>query len=98
MLGGITIKQAYGIPLVCTTHSLEPLRPWKREQLGGGYDASAWVERTALEMADAIVAVSEGTREDIIRLFDVDPERVHIIHNGIDLDLYRPTTSTAALE
>ncbi len=98
MLGGISVKQAYGIPLVATTHSLEPLRPWKREQLGGGYDASAWVERTALEMADAIVAVSQGTRDDVVRLFDVDPARVHVIHNGIDLTLYRPTTSMAALE
>jgi glycogen synthase len=98
LLGGISVKLAYGIPLVVTTHSLEPLRPWKREQLGGGYDASAWVERTAIEMADAVIAVSEGTRDDITRLFDVDPARVHVIHNGIDLDLYRPTTSTAALE
>ena len=97
-LGGISVKQAYGVPLVVTTHSLEPLRPWKREQLGGGYDLSAWVERTALEMADAVVAVSEGTREDVLRLFDVVPERVHVIHNGIDLELYRPATSTAALE
>jgi glycogen synthase len=97
-LGGITVKQAYGIPLVATTHSLEPLRPWKREQIGGGYELSSWVERTALEMADAIVAVSQGTREDVLRLFDVEPERVHVIHNGIDLDLYRPTRSTAALE
>jgi alpha-maltose-1-phosphate synthase len=97
-LGGIVVKQAYGIPLVLTTHSLEPLRPWKREQLGGGYDASAWVERTALEMADAIVAVSQGTRQDVLTHFNVDPERVHVIHNGIDLDLYRPTTSTSALE
>jgi starch synthase len=97
-LGGITIKQAYGIPLVVTTHSLEPLRPWKREQLGGGYDASAWVERTSLEMADAIVAVSQGTREDVLKHFNVDPDRVHVIHNGIDLDLYQPTTSTATLE
>jgi glycogen synthase len=97
-LGGILVKQAYGIPLVLTTHSLEPLRPWKREQLGGGYDLSAWVERTALEMSDAVVAVSEGTREDILRLFDVRPERVHVIHNGIDLDLYRPATDTDALE
>src|SRR5258706_491807 len=64
-LGGITIKQAYGVPLVLTTHSLEPLRPWKREQLGGGYDASAWVERTAIEMADAVIAVSQGTRDDV---------------------------------
>jgi glycogen synthase len=97
LLGGICVKQAYGIPLVVTTHSLEPLRPWKREQLGGGYDLSAWVERTALEMADAVIAVSEGTREDVLRLFDVAADRVHVIHNGIDLDLYSPRTSTAAL-
>ena len=97
-LGGITVKQAYGIPLLLTTHSLEPLRPWKREQLGGGYDLSAWVERTAIEMADAVIAVSEGTREDVLRLFDVKPERVHVIHNGIDLDLYQKTASTDALE
>jgi glycogen synthase len=97
-LGGIVTKQAYGIPLVVTTHSLEPLRPWKREQLGGGYGASAWVERTAVEMADAIIAVSQGTRDDVIRLFDVDPDRVHVIHNGIDLSLYRPVPETDALE
>ena len=70
-LGGILAKLAYGIPLVVTVHSLEPLRPWKREQLGGGYDASSWVERTALEMADAVIAVSEGTREDVVRHFAV---------------------------
>lgn len=98
LLGGISIKLAYGIPLVVTTHSLEPLRPWKREQLGGGYDLSAWVERTAIEMADAVIAVSEGTRQDVTSLFNVDPARVHVIHNGIDLDLYRPVSSTAALE
>jgi glycogen synthase len=98
LLGGISVKLAYGIPLVVTTHSLEPLRPWKREQLGGGYDLSAWVERTAIEMADAVIAVSEGTRQDVISLFNVDPARVHVVHNGIDLDLYRPAASTAALE
>ena len=96
--GGITVKLAYGIPLVLTTHSLEPLRPWKREQLGGGYDASVWVERTALEMADAIIAVSQGTRDDVLQHFDVDPARVHVIHNGIDLDLYRPVGATDALD
>ena len=64
--GGILAKLALGIPLVITTHSLEPLRPWKREQLGGGYDVSAWVERTAIEMADAVIAVSEGTRADVL--------------------------------
>ena len=97
-LGGIVTRQAYGIPLVITTHSLEPLRPWKREQLGGGYDASAWVERTAIELAEAVIAVSRETREDVLRLFDVDPERVHVIHNGIDTDEYRPTPATDALE
>ncbi len=97
-LGGILIKQAYEIPLVVTVHSLEPLRPWKREQLGGGYDLTCWVERTALYMADAVIAVSQGTREDVLRLFDVDPARVHVIHNGIDLALYRRTQRTAALE
>ena len=86
---GILMKLNYGRPLVLTAHSLEPLRPWKREQLGGGYDFSLWVERTAMEMADAVIAVSESTRADILRLFDVDPERVHVIHNGIDLEEYR---------
>jgi len=83
-LGGILLKQNYGIPLVLTVHSLEPLRPWKREQLGGGYDFSCWVEKTAIEMADAVIAVSESTRADVLRLFDADPERVHVIHNGMD--------------
>jgi starch synthase len=93
-LAGILAKLAYGIPLVITVHSLEPLRPWKREQLGGGYDVSTWVERTALEMADAVIAVSSDTRADILRLFNVPSERVHVIHNGIDADEYRPTQET----
>ncbi len=96
--GGILVKQAYGLPLVITTHSLEPLRPWKREQLQGGYDLSAWVERTAIQMADAVIAVSKGTRDDVLRLFDVPAERVHVIHNGIDTNDYAPTQETAALE
>jgi glycogen synthase len=96
--GGILAKKNYGIPLVITVHSLEPLRPWKREQLAGGYDFSLWVEKTALEMADAIVAVSHETKGDIERLFDVEPARVHVIHNGIDLDKYRKVDSTDALE
>lgn len=96
--GGILARKNYGIPLVITVHSLEPLRPWKREQLGGGYDFSLWIEKTALEMADAIIAVSGETKQDIGRLFDVDPERVHVIHNGIDLQQYRKVTSTKALE
>lgn len=96
--GGILAKKNYGIPLVITTHSLEPLRPWKREQLAGGYDFSVWVEKTALEMADAVIAVSNETKGDIGRLFDVDPNRVHVIHNGIDLDEYRKVDSTGTLE
>lgn len=87
--GGVLAKLMYGIPLVITAHSLEPLRPWKREQIGRGYDFSAWLEKTALEMADAIIAVSTSTRDDILRLFDVKPERVHIIANGIDTDEYK---------
>ncbi|PYK85797.1 MAG: glycogen synthase [Verrucomicrobia bacterium] len=96
--GGILAKLNYAIPLVITVHSLEPLRPWKREQLGGGYDFSVWVEKTALEMANAIIAVSNETRRDIERLFDVDLTRVHVIHNGIDLEQYRRVDSTAALK
>ena len=97
-LAGILTKISYGIPLVVTTHSLEPLRPWKREQLGRGYDLSSWVEKTALEMADAIVAVSRETKADILRLFDVRPERVTVIYNGIQIDEYRPTAETGALQ
>ncbi|HKP02439.1 MAG TPA: glycogen synthase [Chthoniobacterales bacterium] len=95
--GGILAKMNYGLPLVITVHSLEPLRPWKREQLGGGYDFSVWVEKTALEMADAVIAVSAQTKADIERLFNVEPSRLHVIHNGIDLEEYRKTDSTAAL-
>ena len=96
--GGILAKKNYGTPLVITVHSLEPLRPWKREQLAGGYEFSLWVEKMALEMADAIIAVSSETKRDIERLFDVDSTRIHIIHNGIDLDQYRKVDSTAALK
>lgn len=95
--GGILAKMNYGLPLVITVHSLEPLRPWKREQLGGGYDFSVWVEKTALEMADAVIAVSGQTKADIERLFNVQPDRLHVIYNGIDLEEYRKTDSTAAL-
>jgi glycogen synthase len=97
-LAGLLARSAYGIPLVLTVHSLEPLRPWKREQLGGGYDVSAWVERTAIEEADAVIAVSRETRADVLRLFDVDEARVHVIHNGIDAGFYQPDPSTEALE
>ena len=96
--GGILAKKNYGLPLVITVHSLEPLRPWKREQLAGGYDFSLWVEKTALEMADAVIAVSDATKRDIERLFNVDPARIHVIHNGIDLSQYRKLDSTGALK
>jgi starch synthase len=97
-LGGILVRQGYGIPLAITVHSLEPLRPWKREQLRGGYDLSVWIEQTALAMADAVIAVSKGTREDILRVTDVRPERVHVIYNGIDTTLYKPVRAIDALE
>jgi len=96
-LGGIFAKLNYGIPLVITIHSLEPLRPWKREQLGGGYDFSLWVERTAIEMADAIIAVSKGTRDDVLRNFQVDPRKIQVIYNGIDTDEYHKVPDTEAL-
>lgn len=95
---GILMKLNYGRPLVLTVHSLEPLRPWKREQLSGGYDFSCWVEKTAIEMADAVVAVSESTKADVLRLFDVDPARVQVIHNGIDLEEYRERRDEAVLK
>ena len=95
--GGILAKLNYGLPLVITVHSLEPLRPWKREQLGGGYDFTVWLERTALEMADAVIAVSSETKADIERLFHVDPSRLHVIYNGIDPAEYRKIESTTEL-
>lgn len=82
----------YGIPHVLTAHSLEPLRPWKAEQLGGGYRVSLWVERTAVEAADAVIAVSSGMREDVLRVYPgLDPNRVHVVKNGIDTDVWYPT-------
>ena len=87
--GGIMAKLNYGIPMVLTVHSLEPLRPWKREQLGGGYDFTVWLEETAIEMADAVIAVSQETKVDVLRFFNVDPAKVQVIHNGIDLDEYQ---------
>ena len=96
-MGGLLAAKLWGVPYVLTIHSLEPLRPWKVEQLGNAYHLSAWMERTAIEQADAIVAVSRETRADILRLFDVKPKRVHVIHNGIDLEEYRPVTETDVL-
>jgi len=95
--GGILAKLNYGLPLVITSHSLEPLRPWKREQLGGGYDFSCWVERTAMEMADAVIAVSAEGKADIQRLFDIPADRIHVIHNGIDTAEYHPVTQDDAM-
>lgn len=97
-MAGVLARTLWDVPLVVTTHSLEPLRPWKVEQLGNGYYLSSWIEKTAIEQADAVIAVSQETREDVLRLFDVDPERVHVIHNGIDLHEYRKTTATDALK
>ncbi|MBT2499997.1 glycogen synthase [Agromyces sp. ISL-38] len=88
---GFTAKRLHGVPHVVTAHSLEPLRPWKAEQLGGGYRVSSWVERTAFEDADAVIAVSEGMRRDILRAYpSIDPDRVEVVYNGIDLDDWRP--------
>jgi glycogen synthase len=95
---GILAKICYGIPMVLTTHSLEPLRPWKREQLGTGYDLSSWVERTAMDMADAIIAVSQETKEDVLKHFDVNPDKIKMIYNGIDIEEYKPTKDVSALK
>ena len=95
---GIIAKLCYGIPLVITTHSLEPLRPWKREQLGRGYDASSWVEKTAIEMADALIAVSKETKEDVLKHFNVDKDKIKVIYNGINLQEYVVTKDTSTLE
>ncbi len=90
-LGGHISALLHGIPHVLTAHSLEPLRPWKEEQLGGGYRVSSWVERTSYEAANRIIAVSAGMRRDILDAYpDVDPDRVVVVHNGIDTDVYRP--------
>ena len=95
---GIISKLCYGIPLVITTHSLEPLRPWKREQLGRGYDASSWVEKTAIEMADAIIAVSKETKEDVLKYFNVDEKKIKVIYNGINLEEYVVSSETSTLD
>ena len=97
-LGGHLAKLLHGVPHVLTAHSLEPLRPWKAEQLGGGYALSSWAERTAMQSADAVIAVSHGMRTDILACYpELDPARVHVVHNGIDTELYRPTSETTAL-
>jgi starch synthase len=98
-MAGFLAKKLYGIPFVLTTHSLEPLRAWKAEQLGTGYALSSWMERTAILDADAIVAVSNGTKADIVKAYpDVDASRIHVIYNGIDLGQYQYTPEITALE
>jgi alpha-maltose-1-phosphate synthase len=97
-MAGFLAKKLYGVPFVLTTHSLEPLRAWKAEQLGSGYAMSSWMERTAVLDADAIIAVSHGTKADILRVYpEVDAAKVHVIYNGIDLQEYRKTKAIGAL-
>ncbi|WP_333768421.1 glycogen synthase [Streptomyces sp. IBSBF 2435] len=97
-LAGHISKLLYGVPHILTAHSLEPLRPWKAEQLGGGYALSSWAEQTAMESADAVVAVSDGMRRDILSCYPaLTPERVHVIRNGIDTATYRPDERTDVL-
>jgi glycogen synthase len=95
---GFLAKKLWGIPFVLTTHSLEPLRPWKVEQLGNAYHLSTWIENNGIMEADAVIAVSQETRKDVLRCFPgVDPAKVHVIHNGIDLQQYRKTPAVEAL-
>jgi starch synthase len=90
-LAGHLAALLYGIPHVLTAHSLEPMRPWKAEQLGGGYRVSSWVEKTAVEAADAVIAVSSGMRDDVLQTYPaLDPNRVHVVKNGIDTDVWFP--------
>src|SRR5918911_749792 len=98
-LAGHLAKLLYGVPHVATVHSLEPLRPWKAEQLGGGYALSSFCERTSLEGADAVIAVSEGMRRDILASYPaIAPDRVRVIYNGIDAEEYRPDAGTDVLD
>jgi starch synthase len=98
-MAGHWSKLLYDVPHVVTAHSLEPQRPWKAEQLGGGYRLSSWAERTAYEAADAVVAVSRGMRDDVLASYPaLDADRVHVIHNGIDAEFYRPDPETDVLE
>ena len=97
-MAGFWAKKLFRVPFVLTTHSLEPLRAWKAEQLGSGYAMSSWMERTAILDADAVIAVSHGTKADIQRAYpDIDASRIHVIYNGIDLEEYQQTTATDAL-
>jgi len=96
---GRVAQLLHEIPHVVTAHSLEPLRPWKAEQLAGGYRLSSWIEQAAFEAADAVIAVSAGMRRDILRSYPhVDPERVRVVHNGIDVEAWRPTENAELLD
>jgi len=98
-LAGHLAALLHGVPHVVTTHSLEPHRPWKAEQLGGGYRVSSWAERTAVLAADAVVAVSRGMARDVLASYpELDPQRVHVVHNGIDASVYRPMSAPEVLE
>ena len=97
-MGALWISTLHRIPLVVTLHSMEPLRPWKADQLGSGYLVSSWIEKTAVEAAHRVIAVSRKMREDILAHFDADPSRVVVIHNGIDPDLFTRTEQRDALE
>src|SRR6476619_1121308 len=98
-MAGHWAKLLYDVPHVVTAHSLEPQRPWKAEQLGGGYRLSSWAERTAYEAADAVIAVSAASRTDVLAAYPaLDPGRVHVVHNGIDSELYRPVAETGFLD
>jgi alpha-maltose-1-phosphate synthase len=98
-LGGHLSKLVHDVPHVATVHSLEPLRPWKAEQLGGGYALSSWCEKTALEAADAVIAVSEGMRRDVLECYPaLDPGRVQVVYNGVDAEEYAPDPGTDVLE
>jgi len=97
-LGGHLAKLMWSIPHVMTIHSLEPLRPWKAEQLGGGYALSTFCERTSIEVADAVIAVSNGVRQDVLECYpQLNPDHVKVIHNGIDPEIYRPLRSPQTL-
>jgi starch synthase len=98
-MAGHWAKLLHDVPHVVTAHSLEPFRPWKAEQLGGGYRISSWAERTAFEAADAVIAVSYGMREDVLAAYpSLDADRVHVVHNGIDTAFYRPDPGTDVLD
>jgi starch synthase len=98
-MAGHWAKLLYGVPHVVTAHSLEPRRPWKAEQLGGGYRLSSWAEQTAYEAADAVVAVSRGMRDDVLACYPtIDPAKVHVISNGIDAEFYHTDSATHVLE